>query len=166
MNLDLTDDGTAALILELDRIIEDDRYPLSPRIMTLKAILVKLRPEPIREPLPPIKRYDPPRAGRYRRSGEVSTRPADDTRKRGGCPCALDRVVPPLRGATRLCRVPGMPPSGRTRYGVTSCRQRWHKCRRNGETMWPRDSRSRLARAKARDPRCGPHQWNHYRTSQ
>jgi len=25
--------------------------------------------------------------------------------------------------------VPGMPPSGRTRYGVALCRRRWHKCR-------------------------------------
>jgi hypothetical protein len=38
MNLDLADEESAALIRELDRIIEDDRYPLSPRIMTLKAI--------------------------------------------------------------------------------------------------------------------------------
>jgi hypothetical protein len=55
MHLDLTDDEKTALIRELDRIIDDDRYPLSPRIQTLKAILAKLRPEPIREPLPPIK---------------------------------------------------------------------------------------------------------------
>jgi hypothetical protein len=67
MNLDLSDDEKAALIRELDRIIDDDRYPLSPRIMTLKAILAKLRPEPFREPLPPPKQYDPPRHERYRR---------------------------------------------------------------------------------------------------
>jgi hypothetical protein len=67
MQLDLTDEQAAALIRELDQIINNDRYPLSPRIMTLKAIRSKLRPEPIRKPLPPIKHYDPPRAGRYRR---------------------------------------------------------------------------------------------------
>jgi hypothetical protein len=83
MNLDLTDEEKTALIGELDRNIADDRceapggafaersasYPLSPRIMTLKAILAKLRPapassraaeggtsaEPIREPLPETK---------------------------------------------------------------------------------------------------------------
>jgi hypothetical protein len=39
MNLDLTDDEqAAALEREFRRIIQDDRYPLSPRIMTLKAI--------------------------------------------------------------------------------------------------------------------------------
>jgi hypothetical protein len=67
MNLDLTDDEKIALICELDRIIEDDHYPLSPRIQTLKAILNKIRPEPIREPLPESKHYEPPRHGRYRR---------------------------------------------------------------------------------------------------
>ena len=67
MNLDLTDEQAAALERELRRIIAGDRYPLSPRIMTLKAIRSKLRPEPIREPLPEPKHYEPPRAGRYRR---------------------------------------------------------------------------------------------------
>jgi hypothetical protein len=52
MNLDLTDDEKTALIRELDGIIRDDRYPLSPRILMLKAILGKLRPEPERPPLP------------------------------------------------------------------------------------------------------------------
>ena len=52
LSTDLTDDQKTALIGELERIIEDDRYPLSPRIMTLKAILNKIRPEPVREPLP------------------------------------------------------------------------------------------------------------------
>jgi hypothetical protein len=35
MNLELTDEQTAALLSELDRIIDADRYPLSPRIHTL-----------------------------------------------------------------------------------------------------------------------------------
>jgi hypothetical protein len=69
MDLDLTDDKKGALIKELDQVIREDRYPLSPRIMMLKAILGKLRPEPERPPLPPIKYYDPPSKGRYRRRG-------------------------------------------------------------------------------------------------
>jgi hypothetical protein len=69
MNLDLSDDEAAALLRELDAIIDNDRYPLSPRIQTLKAILNKLRPEPAREPLPPPKVYAPPSRGRYRRRG-------------------------------------------------------------------------------------------------
>jgi hypothetical protein len=40
---------------ELHDIVESDRYPFSPRIRTLRAILTKLRPEPVREPLPPPK---------------------------------------------------------------------------------------------------------------
>ena len=69
MNLDLTDDETAALARLLKSTIDADRYPLSPRIQTLKAILDKIRPEPVREPLPPLKHYEPPRAtaGRRRR---------------------------------------------------------------------------------------------------
>jgi len=67
MSLYLTEDETAALLHELDHIIDSDRYPLSPRILTLKAIRAKLRPEPPREPAPPPKHYEPPRAGRRRR---------------------------------------------------------------------------------------------------
>jgi hypothetical protein len=66
MNLDLTDEETAALTQELHDIIENDRYPFSPRIQTLRAILNKLRREPAREPLPSPKVYAPPRAGRRR----------------------------------------------------------------------------------------------------
>ena len=61
MQLDLTDEQTAALLSELDRIIDGDRYPLSPRIRTLKKIRAMIRPEPEREPLAPLKVYAPPR---------------------------------------------------------------------------------------------------------
>jgi hypothetical protein len=63
MNLDLTDEETAALLRELDGIIDGDRYFMSERIKTLKAIRAKIRPEAVREPLPPPpKHYAPPRA--------------------------------------------------------------------------------------------------------
>jgi hypothetical protein len=61
-HLDLSDDETAALAQELQHIVENDRYPLSPRIRTLREILAKLRPEPVREPLPPPRAYAPPRS--------------------------------------------------------------------------------------------------------
>jgi hypothetical protein len=64
MHLDLTDEEAAALIRELHDIIESNRYPFSPRIRTLRAILAKLRPEPVRDALPPPKVYAPPRAKR------------------------------------------------------------------------------------------------------
>jgi hypothetical protein len=62
MNLDLTDEQAAALERELRRIIDDDKFPLSPRICTLRDILAKMRPEPIRQPLPPPMYYEPPKA--------------------------------------------------------------------------------------------------------
>jgi hypothetical protein len=62
MNLALADEETAALLRELDGVNGGDHYFLSSRIKALKAILAKLRPERVREPLPPPKRYEPPRA--------------------------------------------------------------------------------------------------------
>jgi len=67
MTLDLTEEEIEALARLLGRTIKDDHYPLSPRIQTLKAILGKIRPEPVREPSPPLKHYDPPRVGTRRR---------------------------------------------------------------------------------------------------
>ena len=55
------------LTQELHDIVENDRYPFSLRIRTLRAIFAKLRPEPEREPLPPPKVYAPPSKGRYGR---------------------------------------------------------------------------------------------------
>jgi hypothetical protein len=70
MNLELNDEETAALEREIRRIIDDDKFPLSPRVVTLKAILTKIRPEPERQPLPPPKHYVPPKAVmRKRRRG-------------------------------------------------------------------------------------------------
>jgi hypothetical protein len=70
MYLDLSDEEAAALTQELHEIVENDRYPFSPRIRTLRGILAKLRPEPAaRNPLPPLKVYAPPSKGRYKRRG-------------------------------------------------------------------------------------------------
>ena len=71
MDLHFSDEEAAALLGELDHIIDGDRYPFSPRIRTLTAIRDKIRPEPAREPLPAPKQYAPPRAiaARRRRRG-------------------------------------------------------------------------------------------------
>ena len=61
LHLELSDEEADALAQELHDIVENDRYPYSPRIRTLRAILAKLRPEPAREPMPPRKVYAPPR---------------------------------------------------------------------------------------------------------
>lgn len=69
MTLDLSAEESAALAALLRRAIADDRYPLSPRIRTLQAILDRIEPPAAREPLPPRKHYEPPRAGARRRRG-------------------------------------------------------------------------------------------------
>ena len=61
MTPDLTDDDKAILAELLRETIERDRFPLSPRIRRLQAILDKLapptpRPEPISAPKPPGER--------------------------------------------------------------------------------------------------------------
>jgi hypothetical protein len=63
MQLDLTDGEAAALLALLNRVIENDRYPLSLQIRVLRGIRAKLPgapPEP-----PPVR---PPRTGRPRRA--------------------------------------------------------------------------------------------------
>ena len=65
----LSDEETAALAEELHDIVENDRYPFSlsrshlrcSPSMPLRGILAKIRPEPVREPLPPPKVYAPTR---------------------------------------------------------------------------------------------------------
>ena len=53
---DLTDDDKAILAELLRETIERDRFPLSPRVKRLSAILAKLDPPaPRAEPLPPPK---------------------------------------------------------------------------------------------------------------
>ena len=46
MNLELNDVQAAVLIRELHSIIQNDRYPLSPRIVVLNEILAMMRPAP------------------------------------------------------------------------------------------------------------------------
>jgi len=69
MTLDLSDIEIGALATLLRHTIDDDRYPLSPRVQLLKGILGKIRPEPERAPLSPPKVYAPPRIGAKRRRG-------------------------------------------------------------------------------------------------
>ena len=51
MQLDLTNEEAAALLRELNNVIENDRYPLSPRVRMLRAIRAKLPGAP-RDPPP------------------------------------------------------------------------------------------------------------------
>jgi hypothetical protein len=73
MQLDLTYEEAEALLSLLNRAIDDDRYPLSPRIRLLRDIRAKLpgappEPPPAKPPTP--QERDPgrrPRSGRPRR---------------------------------------------------------------------------------------------------
>jgi hypothetical protein len=81
MQFDLNDEETRALLNLLTDAIEADCYPLSPRVGTLRAILLKfgevggLPPElarkmrravpPAPAPRPPTRTYEPPRKGKY-----------------------------------------------------------------------------------------------------
>jgi hypothetical protein len=69
MHLDLSDDESTALARLLRRTIDDDHYPLSPRIRQLQGILDKIEPPLTREPPPPLKVYAPPRAKPGQRRG-------------------------------------------------------------------------------------------------
>jgi hypothetical protein len=68
MDLHLTDEQAELLLAALDRLIENDRYPLSPRVKALREIRALLMPYPAR-PLasPPPRTYEPPSRGRYKR---------------------------------------------------------------------------------------------------
>jgi hypothetical protein len=71
MTLDLTDDEARSLAILLRRAIDDDPYPLSPRLASLKTILAKLDPpQPPSRSVPPLQVRDAPSAaGRRRRRG-------------------------------------------------------------------------------------------------
>ena len=68
MKLELTDEEAELILGELDRIIENDRYFMSPRILALREIRARIKPYPQPAPAPPPqKHYEPPSKGRYRR---------------------------------------------------------------------------------------------------
>jgi hypothetical protein len=73
MQLDLTEEESAALLRELNAIIESDRFPLSPRIRMLRQIRAKFPgapppPPPARPPTPEERdRERAPRQGKRRR---------------------------------------------------------------------------------------------------
>jgi hypothetical protein len=60
MQLELTDEEAAALLAALNRLIDNDRYPLSPRIKTAEMISV---PAAQRWPRKSLRSGNPPIAG-------------------------------------------------------------------------------------------------------
>jgi hypothetical protein len=83
MTPDLSDDEKRALIELLTHTIEDDLYPLSPRIRTPKAILAKLEPPTavIAAPVPALRPADRPRAA-VLASRSSKTKPHRRSRRR------------------------------------------------------------------------------------
>ncbi len=68
MNFELIDNGAAALAKHLQRTLDDDPFPLAPRLDPVKAILAKLEPPALQPPsLPPLKPGPAPSRGRYQR---------------------------------------------------------------------------------------------------
>jgi hypothetical protein len=60
-NFELTDDEAQALVRVIREAIDSDRFPLSPRVQVLRAILARLKPEPARPAASPEPRvYEPP----------------------------------------------------------------------------------------------------------
>ena len=52
---DLTDDELAAVVAALRKLIDEDKFPLSPRLRPLRSALAKLDPpKPKAPPKPPI----------------------------------------------------------------------------------------------------------------
>src|SRR5882672_12594644 len=114
MNLELTDEETAALLRELDGLIDGDRYFMSQRIKTLKVIRAKIRPEPVREPLPPPPKQLQRRGRRRSRDGArgaelreppdplLSTRQREGPAQNGGGPT----ISQPCRRRISLASAP------------------------------------------------------------
>jgi hypothetical protein len=66
MHLDLSDEETLALLNLLTDTIENDRYPLSPRVQMLRGILAKFGPM---APAPPPPARPPTRRNAIRIGG-------------------------------------------------------------------------------------------------
>ena len=62
MNLDLSEEETAAITRKLANLMGNDRHQMSERFRRPKAILAKLRPAQVPEPLRAPKVYAPPKA--------------------------------------------------------------------------------------------------------
>ena len=59
-NIDLSDDEYAAVVAAVRKVLDLDKYPMSPRLGPLKGALAKL--DPAAAPLPVIKRPPLPEA--------------------------------------------------------------------------------------------------------
>jgi len=68
-NIDLPEDEYADVVAAVRKVLDLDKYPMSPRVGPLKAALAKL--DPAAEPRPIIRRSPPPAAPIRSRDGTV-----------------------------------------------------------------------------------------------
>jgi hypothetical protein len=107
MRLDLSDEEAAALLSLLNRAIDDDRYPLSPRIRALRDIRAKfparLRPSHLLRGRQHQESAtgDGGRARDNDDAGEIGTGPPMTLGSTRRGPSTPDRVVPRLRPSSR-----------------------------------------------------------------
>ena len=71
-NIDLPDDEYAAVLAAVRKALDEDKYPMSPRLAPLKAALAKL--DPVAAPKPMIKRPPLPQAPTRSRGGHGARR--------------------------------------------------------------------------------------------
>jgi hypothetical protein len=107
MTLYLTDHETALLLKELNGLIDGDRYFLSDRIKTLKAIRAKIKPEPAREAPAAATKTVCPAAGN--RGKETARKGAEASRN------SWDLIFPHLSSQHPTMLGCGSPKDGRLR---------------------------------------------------
>ena len=110
--LDLSDEQAAALLRELNNIIENDRYPLSPRIRMLRGIRAKFltaprEPPPARPPTP--EERSPARAPAAAALGDLMTAlgPCDDQINRSAPAARAHEPIAPIENAGPSSILPG-----------------------------------------------------------
>jgi hypothetical protein len=64
--IDLTNKERAAVTAAIRRLIEEDRFPMPPRLVPLRFGLAKLEPKLTPERQPPLKAPSPARGGKQR----------------------------------------------------------------------------------------------------
>jgi hypothetical protein len=138
MQLNLTDEESEALLRELNAIIENDRFPLSPRIRMLRQIRAKLPGAP---PSPPPARPDT--RGTRPRASTASGKATPQVKSEPGPPMTLGNAA-----ATRVrlivwCKACGHqvepdPDEHARRYGAPDDRARLAKAARMFGLRQPR----------------------------
>jgi hypothetical protein len=82
MHIDLSDDETAAVLRLLRETINDDAIRSRLEFAPFRRSSTNSIPPPAREPLPPLRNYEPPRFVRGKADGAGETLPRPPTPRR------------------------------------------------------------------------------------